>query len=259
MCSSDLGIDKKTHPAYTLLRKGRWPETQKFFWSEITKLLPNLVYCQFAGGEPLLLPHHFEMLQKAIDLGHSKKITLRYNTNATQCPEHVFDLWKEFALVHLDLSIDDIGSRFEYQRNGAKWQDVQQNVEKFNKVRSSKIKTQMSTAINILNVLYLPEICDWYDTQNFDSLWLNVVWGPSELCVANMTAEAKELVLKKLCNWDFKQHQWQVDPVIELLRNGQTVDNTAFVEKIKKLDRLRNQDLALAHQEIANAMGYVLQ
>jgi sulfatase maturation enzyme AslB (radical SAM superfamily) len=250
--------EKKKHPAYISLQQGNWPKTQLDFWNEFTKLLPNLIYCQFAGGEPLMLPHHFQVLQKALDLGCAKNITLRYNTNGTKCPESLFELWKQFKLVHLDVSIDDIGDRFEYQRNGADWNKVVGNIRRFNQERSPKFKTQVSTAINIMNVLYLPEMCDWYSSENFDSWWLNVIWGPSQFSITNMTSSAKELVLTRLTGYNFGPHQSQIDVIISIIQNSNSKNDAEFINSIKKIDSIRGQDLRLSHKEIANAMGYVL-
>jgi len=250
-------IDKKTHPVYLSLRNGEWPKIQESFWNELERLLPNLIYCQFAGGEPLMLPYQFEVLKKAIELDCAKNITLRYNTNGTKCPELAFNLWHQFKLVHLDISIDDIGSRFEYQRNGANWNEVVKNIRRFNQERRSNFKTQVTTSVSILNVLYLPEICEWYQSENFDSWWINVVWTP-DYCINNLTQSARELVLNKLTRFDFGQHQTQIDVIISMIQSSKPIENPTFVETIKNIDLLRHQDLRLSHQEIAEAMNYVL-
>ena len=250
--------EKKTHPAYISLRNGNWPNTQPVFWTELERLLPNLNYCQFAGGEPLMLPRQFDVLKKAIDLDCAKNITLRYNTNGTQCPESIFELWEKFKLVHLDISIDDIGDRFEYQRNGANWNQVVKNIHRFNQERRFNFKTQVSTVVSIMNVLYLPELCEWYNSQDFDSWWINLVWTPQNYCITNMTESAKDLVLQKLTNYNFGQHQSQIDVVVAMVEKGQPVTKSKFVQTVAEIDQRRNQDLRFAHKEIANAMGYML-
>ena len=249
--------ERKKHPAYISLRNGEWPKTQLAFWDEFIKLLPNLIYCQFAGGEPLMLPHQYEVLKKAIDLDYAKNITLRYNTNGTHCPDSIFDLWKKFKLVHLDVSIDDIGDRFEYQRTGASWNQVVKNIQRFNQEKRSNFKTQVSTAVSIMNVLYLPELHQWYESENFDSWWLNIVWSPG-YCITNMNQSAKDLVLDRLTKYNFGEHQSQIDVVLSLLQTTQSTDNARFVQKIQEIDQIRHQNFGSAHREIAMAMGYVL-
>jgi len=250
-------VDKKKSPAYTHLKLGEWPKNNLSFWDRLAELLPHLIYIQFAGGEPLLTPYQFTVLDTARKLDCAKNITLRYNTNATQCPEKIFDFWKSFKLVHLDLSIDDIGQRFEYQRNGADWNQVCANVKKFNQERRSNFKTQVSTAVSVMNILYLPELCDWYNSQNFDAWWLNVVWTPG-FCITDLTERGKDLVLKRLTTYDFGQHHNQVDILVTMIQNSTPSDGKIFNAKIRDVDLIRNQDLRMAHHEIAQAMGYVL-
>jgi MoaA/NifB/PqqE/SkfB family radical SAM enzyme len=214
---------------------------------------------QFAGGEPLMIPHHFSVLEKAVDLDYAKQITLRYNTNGTQYPESVLDKWKKFEMVNLDISVDDIGKRFEYQRNGSSWQQVLENCKKFNLQRRSNFKTQITTTVSILNVYYLPEICAWIKSENFDSWWLNLLHFPKTFSITNMTPGAKKLVLEKLTACDFGQYQSQIDVFLSIIQNSPTVDGKDFVNAIKPIDSIRNQNFSLDHSDIAHAMGYVLQ
>ena len=250
--------EKSKHPSYISLSESRWTETQKSFWDEFDRFLPHLTYCQFAGGEPLMIPQHFEVLKKAVVQGHAKNISLRYNTNGTQCPEFVFDLWKEFKSVNLDISIDDINERFEYQRNGANWATVVKNIQRFNQDKPHNFVTQVTTSVSIMNVLYLPEICKWYDSENFDSWWLNIVWNPKSFSIANMTPAAKDLVLNRLKNYHFGQHQSQIDMIISMIQNSKPANDLNFINKIQHIDNVRNQDFKLGHKEIASAMGFVL-
>jgi MoaA/NifB/PqqE/SkfB family radical SAM enzyme len=248
---------KKTHPAYISLKLGDWPKKNTSFWTEFTQLLPHLIYIQFAGGEPLMLPSQFDVLAKAVELDHAKNITLRYNTNATQCPDKIFNLWKSFKLVYLDLSIDDIGQRFEYQRHGSDWMQVCANVKRFNSERRSNFKTQVSTSVSTMNILYLPELYEWYKSENFDDWWLNLVWN-KEYCVTNLNPRARELVLDRLTNFDFGRHQDQIGVILALIQNSTSNDVGIFNDATKRLDLIRGQDFRMSHREIAEAMEYVL-
>jgi hypothetical protein len=73
-----------------------------------------------------------------------------------------------------------------------------------------------------------------------------------------MTQVAKDLVLSRLTEYDFGPHQSQIDVIISIIQNSDSKNDTKFVNKIKEIDLIRDQDLRLAHQEIAHAMGYVL-
>jgi hypothetical protein len=170
----------------------------------------------------------------------------------------VLDKWKKFEMVNLDISVDDIGKRFEYQRNGSSWQQVLENCKKFNLQRRLNFKTQISTSVSILNVYYLPEICTWINSENFDSWWLNLLDLPKMFSITNMTPNAKKLVLEKLIAYNFGQYQNQIDVFLSIIQNSPTVDGKDFINVIKPIDLIRNQNFSLDHSDIAHAMGYVL-
>jgi hypothetical protein len=108
-----------------------------------------------------------------------------------------------------------------------------------------------------MNVLYLPELCEWYNSENFDSWWINVVWSPT-YCITNMSQSAKDLVLDRLTKYNFGEHQSQIDVVISMMKNSSSDNSSNFVNKIKKVDMIRDQNFQSAHKEIATAMNYVL-
>ena len=168
------GIDRKTHLAYKFLQDGAWPRESEIFWDNLRTLLPNIKYLEFTGGEPFLIEQHFELLRYAVEQGYSKNIEIHYNTNGTVLPA-AENLWNNFKRVEIAFSIDNTGERFEYERYGARWDEVQDNIVKFNAMRNSRITTQLCTTINIQNVYYLPEICDWISTQTFDHIYLSLI------------------------------------------------------------------------------------
>ena len=105
------GADKKSHIAYTWLKRGKWPEESPDFWENLKSLLPNIKYFEFTGGEPWMIQEHFELLEYAVEQGYSKNIDIHYNTNATQWPTPHFNLWKEFGSQKLQLIVNhDKGS-----------------------------------------------------------------------------------------------------------------------------------------------------
>lgn len=83
---------------------------------------------KFTGGEPMLVKHVKQVIQHLIDTETSYGVSLRLTTNATV----EYDAWwqsltKYFKEVRISMSIDGYGKRFEYQRAGAKWEDVKRN------------------------------------------------------------------------------------------------------------------------------------
>jgi len=253
------GIKKKEHLAYTYLKQGAWPRENPQFWDNLRSLLPNIKYFEFTGGEPFLIKEHFELLQYAVDNGYSKDIEIHYNTNGTVFPDAA-DLWKQFKHVEIAFSIDNIGPRFEYERYLAKWDEVINNLAKFTDLRSNKLSTQLCTTINVQNVYYLPEICDWINTQSFDHIYFNMLHDPWHMCISRMTEQAKHLVISKLTSAQFEaSHRTEIMRIIKFIENGQGSDGREFLRKMQQADEFRKQSFLDTHLEIARAMGYTYE
>ena len=249
-------VDRKTHLAYTYLKDGAWPRESEIFWDNLKTLLPNIKYFEFTGGEPFLIEQHFELLRYAVEQGYSKNIEIHYNTNGTVFPEQA-ELWANFKHVEIAFSIDNVGARFEYERYGADWEEVQANIAKFTTMRSSKISTQLCTTMNIQNVYYLPELCDWILTQIFDHVYFNMLHDPWHMCISKMTPEAQELVIDRLTTHEFNpKYRAEIMRIVKFIKNGDGSDGKEFLRKMQTTDLYRGQSFLDTHEEIAKAMGY---
>ena len=250
-------VKKKEHLAYTFLKQGAWPRENPQFWDNLKSLLPNIKYFEFTGGEPFLIKEHFELLRYAVEHGYSKDIEIHYNTNGTVFPDFA-DVWKEFKHVEIAFSIDNMGARFEYERYLAKWDEVQANMVKFTEIRSKKLTIHLCTTINIQNVYYLHEICDWISQQTFDNVYFNMLHDPWHMCIARMTPAAKELVIDRLRTHEFNsKHRAEMMRVIKFIENGSGSDGKEFLRKMQQTDEFRKETMLTTHREIALAMGYV--
>jgi MoaA/NifB/PqqE/SkfB family radical SAM enzyme len=250
------GIDRKTHLAYTFLQEGAWPRENPQFWDNLKTLLPNIKYFEFTGGEPFLIEQHFDLLRYAVEHDYSKDIEIHYNTNGTVFPEAA-ELWNHFKHVEIAFSIDNTGSRFEYERYGADWNLVQDNIAKFTAMRSGKISTQLCTTMNIQNVYYLPEICNWITAQTFDHIYFNMLHDPWYMCISRMTLDAQQLVIDRLSTHEFNpKFKAEILRIIKFIENGPGSDGREFLGKMKQTDNYRNQCFSDTHTEIAKAMRY---
>jgi len=250
------GIDRKTHLAYKFLQDGAWPRENELFWDNLRTLLPNIKYLEFTGGEPFLIEQHFELLRYAVETGDSKHIEIHYNTNGTVLPD-AENLWNNFKRVEIAFSIDNTKDRFEYERYGANWNEVQDNILKFSSMRNSRITTQLCTTINIQNVYYLPEICDWISTQTFDHVYFNMLHDPWHMCISRMTPQAQQLVIDRLTTHEFNpKYRAEILRIIQFIRNGEGSDGKEFLRKMQTTDKYRQQTLLETHKEIAEGMGY---
>jgi MoaA/NifB/PqqE/SkfB family radical SAM enzyme len=248
--------NRKEHLAYKFLQDGAWPRENPQFWDNLKTLLPNIKYFEFTGGEPFLIEQHFELLRYAVDNDYSKNIEIHYNTNGTVLPDG-YRLWQHFKHVEVAFSIDNIGHRFEYERYGAKWNEVEDNIKHFIGMRSAKFSIQLCLTVNIQNVYYLPELCDWISTKTFDHIYFNMLHDPWHMCISKMTKPAQELVINRLITHNFTpKFKAEVLRIVQFIRNGTGSDGKEFLQKMQITDKYRQQSLLDTHTEIAKVMGY---
>lgn len=78
----------------------------------------------WVGGEPLMYDIHWEVMKYLVDSGHSKNVTVRYNTNLSRISykgSNLYELLPNFKRVNMCCSMDATGTNAEYIRDGLKW------------------------------------------------------------------------------------------------------------------------------------------
>ena len=118
---------------------------------------------------------------------------------------------------------------------------------------SDQTHVYLFPTVNIQNVLYLDELYAWADNHKLEVL-LNFLDPAESLSIDNMTPTAQELVYSKLQN----SSRPELCNIANRVRQSTGSDGEQFREYMQKLDNWRKQNFGLSHNEIANAMGYVL-
>jgi MoaA/NifB/PqqE/SkfB family radical SAM enzyme len=247
----------KLHPTYKISNNTNWAVKKTDLWESL-KNTPQIKNFEFLGGEPFILKYNLDFMQYLLDTQRSKECIIDFTSNGTLYPE-IFDHADQFKRLVVTLSIDNIEERFEYERSGADWNVLQTTVQKFMQVKSKNptFKIGVGIAVNIQNVLYLPELITWIQQQNFDHYYYNIISGPGYLSITQLTNVAQKLVLNKLinCQLDAKDKQ-TLQHVIKTIKNSAGSDGKEFIAYMKSKDHLRNENFADTHTEIAIAMGY---
>jgi len=252
--------DKKASHHYTMLKQGAWPRENPTFWSEIDQVSDQIEYIEFTGGEPFMIQEHFDMLQGLVDRGLAHRIEIHYNTNGTQWPEQAERIWQHFKTVEIAFSIDDVGTRFEYQRSNAVWAEVEANILKFKTLRSqyANIRLQVCSTVNVFNVLYLPELAAWNYAQGFDYVYWNMMHEAYYFSVSTLPEGAKQAITVKLRTSESVSDaaQAEFDRIVTFMNSGASLDGELLRMKIADLDRKRGQDLRVVEPEFAQLIGY---
>ena len=227
---------------------------------EIIDQVDHIDIAYFAGGEPLITPEHYVILEELIRKGKTDTV-LRYNTNASTVSykdKDIFALWKHFDKVEVSCSIDHFGQRAECMRHGTDWGRVEANLKKFR--ATEHISFQMNTVLSIMNYYTLYEFFEYmsgvglldYDKDFYNSLYLAA--NPKHYCAQALPKSMKETAKAKLMG------MYQGERAIDgLIKSGVGfADQNDTWEDVKKdffhmtyrLNKLRGEDFFDAFPEL---------
>jgi len=218
-------------------------------YEQLIKHIDVVEEIYFAGGEPLIMKEHYDLLELLI-LKNKTDVRLIYNTNFTKTNYKnidVFDLWNKFSNVAVCASLDAEGDRAEYLRCGTKWNDILENRKKM-LVKSPHIYFWVSATTGLINALHIPDLHKkLYDIGFIDDLSdfnIQNIYFPEFMRVDTAPIELKAKILKK-----YKQHiNWLktrdksgratsgFEGVLELLTSNKKFDSELFWSNIDPLD-----------------------
>lgn len=215
---------------------------------------PDLEMVHFWGGEPMMTPAQLLFLKELKKHAILNKCRLIYNTNATIIPDdQTVELWKDAHLVEIYFSIDDTDLRFEYQRTGANWKNVQKNLQWFYDMPTTNHMFYVTVTWTLLNIYYLPELIDWIKknikTNRFGDttqICLNRGVGPCQ--VIELTQFAYNRLQEKYRNYP------ELDAVLKSIRITEDPDMLKFFSFINRLDQIRGVSYKDAHSEWAEVL-----
>lgn len=234
---------KDTHGIVKLTRndKGRltttdydWHNSENF-WTQIEANIPNIKHVYMAGGEPMMIERHYEFLQRCIDMGHSKNMIIEYNTNMTNLPNRVLDMWTKFKQVRVGASIDGYGEMLEYQRWPLKWDQAYKNLQKLDEyaLNNPNIIPWLACTVTVYNIWHVPLFMKWkLDNSGFKKINTtkkrpiithHVAHGPARLNVRILPADMKQAVVDYYNNYiqQFKEkYSPEISSNAEQILNG---------------------------------------
>lgn len=242
------------------------PHNSSFWISDYQKIYPNVTIQQYinrksdvleiendsflenikslhfhGGGEPLLSTAHVSLLERIDRVKGLSDVRVFYNTNATvRVTKEVLELWSRCKLIELYFSIDDVGSRFEYQRTGAKWDQVVENINWYQDNMPHNHMFNINCVWGYLNLFYLTELDDWHKSSlptNRHGDTCNLIFQKAigKFGISHLSATVK----------DFLQNKFQGRHNLQMLLNDISENDkphTTFWNSIQPIDQIRNSD-----------------
>lgn len=222
----------------------------------------NVEKIYFAGGEPLIMPEHFALLTKLIEIQRAKNVILIYNSNLTilnYAGSNLLELWSHFKHVSIGVSLDAVGPRAEYIRKGTRWSTLEKNLLQLvdYQKRQKNFDFFYSPTVSLFNVNHLPDMHKYLIEHGLalphTLLLFNILLDPSYYNCRILPTIFRQETHKKI-----EDHvKWCVENnvnsgVIEKFKNIQeymlTDINDAneqlqkFIEKTNELDTIRNEN-----------------
>jgi radical SAM protein with 4Fe4S-binding SPASM domain len=232
-------------------------------WEQLSQHLDYVEQIYFAGGEPLIMIEHYNILEE-LDKRKRYDVRLIYNTNFTEIKlknRTVFDYWKKFDSVSVGASLDAMGARGEYIRKGSDWQQIENN-RRLMLESCPQVDFYVSATLSVMNAWHLPDFHrSWVEqglikAQDFN---VNILLDPSfyriDIAPNGFKQKLKDKYLAHL-EWLKPQDKLgRASKGFESAINLMTATDRSellpvFWKKIEELDNIRREKLLDAIPEL---------
>lgn len=186
-----LGLHKRPHIDLFVERED--------FWSNLEKLLPYFRRVEFAGGEPLMDPSHYRILDMLAPYG--KDIELKYATNGTvlgiKGGRTIHDYWPKFKSVKVNVSIDGIHEVYDYIRSNGNFREVEENIKIIKSMPNVPYVVGAFT-VQAGNIAQIDRVIPYFLNEMGIMFYSHRVNYPNVLSAQCVPAEVKNAVVEKL-------------------------------------------------------------
>jgi MoaA/NifB/PqqE/SkfB family radical SAM enzyme len=229
----------------------------KFYKENFVKnfiaLAPNIIHVDIPGGEPLLsgIPEQQELLAHYIATDQAKNITLHYTTNVTIFPDPTWwALWQHFKEVDIQLSIDGIGTRYEYIRYPGNWATVVDHTAQYiqKEQANTNIRISVSHTVSAYNIFYLDEFFSWCYNIGLPRPWLGRVHNPAHMRPTVWAEPARTKIINQLLT---SKNTDILNWATLMANNDDSSLFDKFKIKIKEHDDYRQLDFRKTFPELA--------
>ena len=214
-------------------------------------LFEHVETLQLQGGEVFMQSAYTDFFQNLAKVKSLSRISVIIFTNGTMIPSApLWRLLQQCRSVDLYFSIDDIQERFEYQRHGAKWSVVLENLRWFELNRSHNIQLGFHPTYSLLNIYYLGELQKFLSNE-FPSFQRR--WGPYHVntgpCIADtLPPDLRQAVIDRCRGID------ELDFLKEYIR-ATPRDFSDFLVYIDQYDQATRASYRHAHSEFYQLLG----
>ena len=182
----------------------------------------------FVGGEPFFDPTTFKILRRLIEY-NNRDVAVTFTTNGgSKFNEQQLELVKQFKHVGIIISIDGIGSVFEYMRWPGRWDRLISNLQDYQTISNVKV----SYTVSSVNAWYYNQTTAWFEENNLEVVNLNPVYHPTWCSLNSMPVKLKQVI---------KNQNNKLSEFCEI--TGQEISIETFITHIKNQDQVRGTSI----------------
>lgn len=169
------------------------------WWKDFERLLPTFRRVEFAGGEPLMDPQHYRILDMLKPYGQN--IEIKYATNGTTLGikggRTIQDYWPYFRSVAVNVSIDGVDRVYNYIRGNGNYLDVVANIKEIQRMPNVR-RIVGAVAVQVSNILILDQIIEEFLDRLGIIFYTNMVNYPNVLSAQVMPHPLRVLASQRL-------------------------------------------------------------
>jgi len=242
--------------------------------TEVEKHYPYVKHIYFAGGEPMMQEDHWNILKYFVESGNAKNVSLIYSTNTSKLSyknNSIFDYWKHFKGVYVQMSIDAEGRRAEYWRDGTNWEELFENLKK---IKNNNVQYSIHSVISWVNIYSYIELVKLLITEEFSAGYNITIWcleDKGEFSLQSLPDFKKEEISNVLDDFILYLTQYdrlRVPGIDHIINNMENIKNFMLTkseylispETFKKnnmLDKIRGKEFLDYFPEHENMKEYI--
>ena len=245
----------KLHPDYP---KSKFIDLKHnpFFMDDLKPHLDYVEEVYFAGGEALITPQHYQVLDYWLEKGRTD-VRLRYTTNFSALKlkeKSILEYWKMFKDVRVAASLDTYGDRAEYSRKGTDWERIVKNRRQM--IESCPdVYFEITPTVSIFSIYSLFDFHrTWVEEGllNINNIRVNILTHPRYFSATMLPEEQKSEVRKiyiEYIDWLKSNNAWphiihSVKGIVDYMDSADHTDLLPeFRRQINKIDEIRNENI----------------
>ena len=208
----------------------------------------DIVFWSMYGGEPMLAPLTFKILEQALKSKTIAEKRFMLHTNGMIYKKDLIEKLSHFKHSQFAFSIDAIGEKNDYIRHGSKWKDILINLEKYHTdvKKYPNVDIEIRLTYTPLNIFYYNESFEFFEKMGLpatgywcdDKPWNDIRYLPQKV---------KDAVMNKMNAHKSSSRLWkrrinELETWMMTTPKDYATKQNSFLMFNNKLDQIRNEN-----------------